>query len=78
MNDAENCQGYLDEDGGRRPGHLVLFPIEVEYIDYAVQQFLQDHISRFFLMEKYPRCRTFFQTHLLLSKEQRALICLES
>ena len=29
MNNVNNWQGYLDEDGGRRPGHLVLYPIEV-------------------------------------------------
>ena len=22
-------QGYIEDDGGRRPGHLVLYPIEV-------------------------------------------------
>ena len=29
MNDMKNCQGYIEENGGRRPGHLVLYPIEV-------------------------------------------------
>jgi len=26
---VENWEGYIDQDGGRRPGHLVLYPIEV-------------------------------------------------
>ena len=29
MINVEYWQGYIDEDGGRRPGHLVLYPIEV-------------------------------------------------
>ena len=29
MKDMKNCQGYIEENGGRRPGHLVLYPIEV-------------------------------------------------
>ena len=29
MNNVENWQGYIHKDGGRRPGHLVLYPIEV-------------------------------------------------
>ena len=38
MNDVKTWQGYIDEDGGRRPGHLVLYPIKVKYIDdYATQ-----------------------------------------
>ena len=37
MNDVKTWQGYLEEDGGRRPGHLVLYPIEVKYTEYATQ-----------------------------------------
>ena len=29
LNDMKHCQGYIEENGGRRPGHLVLYPIEV-------------------------------------------------
>ena len=37
---SHKCQGYLDEDGGRRPGHLVLYPIEVGSQPFP-QQFLE-------------------------------------
>ena len=89
--DVKTRQGYIDEDGGRRPGHLVLYPIEVKYIDYATQnhlhninidydmlQFQQIYISRCLLMEKSLQCRTSSRTHLLSAKEPRAPICLES
>ena len=70
---SHKCQGYLDEDGGRRPGHLVLYPIEVGSQPFP-QQFLENHIFRFLLMEKSPQCRTSSRTQQLLSKELRAHI----
>ena len=70
---SHKCQGYLDEDGGRRPGHLVLYPIEVGLQPFP-QQFLENHTCRFLLMEKFPQCRTSSRTQQLLSKELRAHI----
>ena len=80
MNDVKTRQGYIDEDGGRRPGHLVLYPIEVgiHTVQILIGSLQQIYISRCLPMEKSPQCRTSSQTHLLSSKEPRAPICLAS
>ena len=80
MNDLKPWQGYIDEDGGRRPGHLVLYPIEVgiHTVQILIGSLQQIYISRCLPMEKSPRCRTSSRTHLLSSKEPRVPICLEN
>ena len=66
--------GYIEDDGGRRPGHLVLYPIEVDGLVHDNNKF--KNISRCLLMEKWSQCKTSSRTHLLSLKEPRALTCL--
>ena len=70
----KTSQGYIKEDGGRRPGHLVLYPIEVGGLVHDNSKF--KNISRCLLMEKWSQCKTSSRTQLLSLKEPRALTCL--
>ena len=67
-------QGYIEDDGGKSPGHLVLYPIEVGGLLQDNNKF--KNISRCLLMEKWSQCKTSSRTQLLSLKEPRALTCL--
>ena len=74
-------QGYIEDDGGRRPGHLVLYPIEVGGLVQQLVQLEHDNnkftnTTRCLLMERSPQYKTTSLTQLLSLKEPRALTCL--